>query len=401
MKKLKIGSNYFMGFLMFALTCAICGCTDEENSMNTGKRLVDRSSVELYAGQGAGDLSWVQIKSLPEGKQYAWASLDPKVATVNQTGLITAVSEGYAVITAASGDELANVVVLVKKWIPLVQFDLEGISFDDEGTMPVLAKSKNDKFQLVAVDIIPEDATEPVKWTSDDTDVVVILENGWITCVGKGSAILTATVASGFKLTIQIDVEEPTLGTIEMPDGTPVRATRIPDASMSFPGYNDSSQDATIGYSSQATNEGASPNGRVTAMLVDNNNFWHARWGSSNGDGLSGVDFPHWFIVDLSKEKEILGVLLTRRDGNGGTAKGYRLYTCPDVIVDQSKPVDGYPWVDQGSFSFDPNNNNAQTQWLKPPFPTARYVKMYFGTEHKGSSNYTMFRRFGLYTRAE
>jgi hypothetical protein len=390
-------SNYFVGFLMLALTCVICGCTQEENRLNTEKRLVDRSSVELYAGQGAGDLSRVKIRSIPEGAQYTWTSLDSKVATVDQTGLVTAVSEGYAVITAASDNELANVVVVVKKWIPLVQFQLEGFDMNENEIVPVLVKSKNDKFQLVAVGIVPEDATEPVKWTSNDTDVAVVLEDGWITCMGEGSAMLTATIASGFKLTVQIDVEEATLGTIEIPDGKPARAARVPDAKMSFPGYDNDSQMETIGYSSQATNEGASPNGRVTAMLADNNQFWHARWSSPS------ADYPHWFIVDLEEEVEICGVLLARRDGNNGTAEGYRLFTCPDdPSVDQTDPEDGYGWVNQGDFSFDRNNNSEQIQWLEPPFPTARYVKMYFGPEHKGGSGqYAMFRRFGLYMRAE
>jgi len=401
--------NYFRSFLILALIGFVAGCTEEENSLNTEKRFVDQSWIELYAGQGAGSKSQVQINTVPDGKNYTWTSMEPKVATVNQTGLISAVKEGVAVITAASENDLTNIIVIVNKWIPLVGFEIEDIDFDevdDEGEVvtPLLSKSLNDMFQLVAINLVPENATEMVQFISDATDVVVVLENGWLSCVGGGKAQITARTASGFTLKLQVEVNVSDFGTIDMPENITF-VKRVPDSQISFPGYNQASSMGTIGYSSQQAQdngggEGGPINGRVAAMLMENNDFWHARWQSPSG--VDNATYPHWFIVDLGENTVISGVMLAKRVGNNGTAEGYYMYTCPDVAVDQDDPEDGYPWVLQGDFTFDRNNDSPQTKWLTQPLPTARYVKIYLDPKHRGGSGqYAMFRRFGLYTLAE
>jgi hypothetical protein len=170
---------------------------------------------------------------------------------------------------------------------------------------------------------------------------------------------------------------------------------KIPRDNWVFPGYQDDSQDETAGYSSQATNEGASPNGRVTAMLDGNTaTYWHARWGSP------AASYPHWFIVDMRQSVLIREIELQRRQGNGGTAKGFRLYTCKDIPVDTSNPVDGYTWEDQGEYSFNPAINDAQKIKIDNS-PVARYVKLYFDTHHKGTGDYAMFAEFAVWGQRE
>ena len=162
-------------------------------------------------------------------------------------------------------------------------------------------------------------------------------------------------------------------------------------AGWTFPGYNVNSQDETIGYSSQATNEGEVPNGRVVAMIDGNKNtFWHARW-SPNAS-----NFPHWFIVDLGETVEINAVMLQRRQNDDRMQTGYRLYTCEDIPFNPNDPVSGYAWEYQGDFPFNPNIDNEQTNRLEN-MVKARYVKMYFDESHRGTSAYTMIAEFGLY----
>ncbi|MDR2038102.1 MAG: DUF4959 domain-containing protein [Bacteroidales bacterium] len=172
----------------------------------------------------------------------------------------------------------------------------------------------------------------------------------------------------------------------------------IPRDNWEFPGYDANSRYETIGYSSQATNEANDTyptNGHVVAMIDDDaNTFWHASWSSPN------TDYPHWFIIDMHQSVLIREVELQRRQGNGGTAKGFRLYTCKDVTVDQNDPDNGYPWEDQGEFEFDPTINDAQKIKVLTS-PTARYVKMYFDITHKGTQNYAMFAKFAVWGQRE
>ena len=50
--------------------------------------------------------------------------------------------------------------------------------------------------RIIAV-IDPVDALyEKIEWTSSDTDVVLISKNGYARCVGKGIAVIKATVTN-------------------------------------------------------------------------------------------------------------------------------------------------------------------------------------------------------------
>ncbi len=173
---------------------------------------------------------------------------------------------------------------------------------------------------------------------------------------------------------------------------TPKRAYKFSKENWSFPGYNDSSNDATIGYSSQeALGEGASPNGRVIALTDNNlNTFWHTAWKTSSA-------FPHFFILDLGEDKVISTVALFRRQSDHGTTaqKGHIIYTCSSTDAGGSDP-DSWNWENHGSFSFDVNNKEAQNYRLSSN-PVARYIKVYFGTEHQGTGNFAMLAEMDVY----
>ena len=165
--------------------------------------------------------------------------------------------------------------------------------------------------------------------------------------------------------------------------------TKLDRSDWTFPGYVDNSHNGTIGYSSQAINEGVSPNGRVIALLDGNSStFWHARWGSP------ASDYPHWFIVDLGEVVEFSGVMLQRRQDHSGTSIGYRLYTCESAPTNQNDPVNGYAWVNQGEFPFVAGINDEQVSLLQNT--VARYVKVYFDVHHRGTTQYAMFAEFAL-----
>jgi hypothetical protein len=156
------------------------------------------------------------------------------------------------------------------------------------------------------------------------------------------------------------------------------------------PGYNADSNQETIGYSSQATNEGAS--NKIPAIFDDNvTTFWHARWSSP------ATDYPHWYIIDLGAEVTISRIEMTKRQGNSAVQKGQTFYTCSEAgITNQDDPERGYAWENQGSYPFVPTDNNAQSYRLVNN-PKARYIKVYFGLEMKGSGNYAMVGEMSVY----
>lgn len=174
---------------------------------------------------------------------------------------------------------------------------------------------------------------------------------------------------------------------------TPKRVVALDKTVMSFPGYDDSSNDAQTGYSSQeAGGEGATPNGRVIAMLDDNlSTFWHTAWKTSSA-------YPHFFILDLGQDANVVNLDLRRRTGNSGTMKGLTIYACTEA--DATGGSDGWGWVDQGWHSFDPTINNTQRFLLETAPETTRYIKCYFATDD-ANGNYVMISNLEVYVPAE
>ena len=353
------GLNKFRFFLIFAL---ICGCNRYESIKVAEKPYVDMTSVELYVGDGAGDRNSIQITSSPTGVQYIWTSLDPTVATVDQTGLITAIEEGFTIITVASADNKTELTVRVRNWVPLVNFELSPQS--------VIGLWK-DRLQIYAFPV-PLNASEVnIQWASSDPGVASVSEHGWVTCGGKGNAVITASFA-GIQKTAQVVVE-------------PEKLNR---SKWTFPCFNANNSNGTCGYSSHHI-----PGNDITVLLDgDVNTLWHS--------AVPASDYPHWFIVDLGDLVEVQGVMLQRRQGNTNSASGYYFYTCETEPANQNDPVNGYDWKYQGEYSFNRAIDAEQVQWILP-FSKARYVKLYFDTKHRaaGAQQYIMYSEFGLYGR--
>jgi hypothetical protein len=171
-------------------------------------------------------------------------------------------------------------------------------------------------------------------------------------------------------------------------------ASYLNRSKWTVPGFDENSRLETIGYSSQALNEASAAypnNGSVMAMFDGEiNSFWHASWSSP------ATVYPHWFIVDMGEEHAITQVEMTRRQGNGGGQRGFRLYTCTGDDATVAGNPSKWNWVEQGEFQFDPGVNTPQNYRIAGK-PRARYLKVYMDVEHKGSGNYAMIAEFGVY----
>ncbi len=126
-----------------------------------------------------------------------WTSSDETVATV-KNGVVTAVREGSATITATADGKSASCVVTVKKKIISVE---KIVLSETEKTI-----TKDGTFTLTAT-ITPTNATnQTVTWTSSD-ETVATVKNGVVTAVREGSATITAT-ANGKSASCAVTVED-------------------------------------------------------------------------------------------------------------------------------------------------------------------------------------------------
>lgn len=167
-------------------------------------------------------------------------------------------------------------------------------------------------------------------------------------------------------------------------------AKEFSKAGWSIPGYNATSNKGTIGYSSQAINEGEA--NKAIAIFDNNvNTFWHARWPDSK--------YPHWFIIDLGEEVTISNISMVRRQTSGSGQLGQRFFTQAGEADLSTVGLDGesgWNWVDQGHYSFEQNKTTPQSYRLINN-PKARYIKVYFGTEDVGSSDFAQVGEMSVF----
>lgn len=118
-----------------------------------------------------------------------WSSSDESVAVVDAEGNVTAKSKGTATITAtAIGEAVSASCTVSTENVPVTGMVIEETSVD-------MIKGK--EYQLTLI-FSPENATNRnITWTSDDEDVVVVLNGGLLKAVGEGMATVTGVTEEG------------------------------------------------------------------------------------------------------------------------------------------------------------------------------------------------------------
>ena len=141
-----------------------------------------------------GDTVSLTASVLPDGASgtIVWASGNETVATVSDTGEVTALKPGVAVIRASVGSASDICVVFVTQPVTGIRLS------DDELTITVGTKG------ILTAAVSPEDASEySISWSSSDTDVAQVNKNGVITATGTGRATITAQ-AGGYSDTCEV-----------------------------------------------------------------------------------------------------------------------------------------------------------------------------------------------------
>ena len=121
------------------------------------------------------------------GAAVTWASNAAAVATVSASGLVTAVANGSATITATAGAASGSATVTVTQVVSAVNVAPDTATVLEGDTLR-LAATATDANGLVV-------AEAEFVWASGDTAVAVVDASGLVTGVGAGQAEVTATAA--------------------------------------------------------------------------------------------------------------------------------------------------------------------------------------------------------------
>lgn len=135
-------------------------------------------------------------------KKVTWTSSDEKIATVNSSGKVTGLKYGFAVITATAQDDSevqAEVEVEVVRPVSRITVKNGYVSM-------YIGDTKQAKATLE-----PKNATyNEIKWTSSDTSIAIVDEDGYITGINEGNATIIAQAHddSGKSATVYVTVHK-------------------------------------------------------------------------------------------------------------------------------------------------------------------------------------------------
>lgn len=182
-------------------TCSITGtCGDKSikayvtNEFTVPTTTLDMNMEDItltYEGQTAElaidyELSDEQIKST------VWESSDPDVAMVDDDGVVTAISNGTAVITASIADYTASCIVRCVNVTGNRGYNNREseyvINYED-----VTLTRKGEYFQLTLKSILGTDVPD-YTWESDDPDVATVDSKGIVTAVSDGTANINTKI---------------------------------------------------------------------------------------------------------------------------------------------------------------------------------------------------------------
>ncbi len=176
---------------------AICSVTVNKKVTPVSSLTLDKTEISLVEDESL-TLKATVSPSNAEDNTVNWSSSDSNVASVDQSGNVTALRTGTATITAAAGGKTATCSVTVSK----KHVEVESVELDK--TEVTITEGEN---TTLTATVKPDDATDPVvTWESNNPEVATV-EDGVVTAVKEGTAVITAK-AGEKEATCAVTVEQ-------------------------------------------------------------------------------------------------------------------------------------------------------------------------------------------------
>ncbi len=238
------------------LALVACDKSAKEAEVAVASVSINPGSIEMVIGETSQLRASISPSNATE-KNVSWTSSKQSVATVSESGLVSAVAEGTATITASVGGKSGTCSVTVSKGvIAVASVELNKASLElIEGESETLTAT-----------VKPNDATDKtVTWSSSNATIATV-ENGKVTAVKEGEATITAAaggksatckvvVAKKVIAVSSVELNKTTLELVEEESETLVATVKPDDAT-----------DKTVTWSTSNASIATVENGKVTAI---------------------------------------------------------------------------------------------------------------------------------------
>lgn len=264
-------------------------------NVNINKQKVE---LALKAGQTVTDqltIDW-SPKNTTEDTTISYTSNNPRIATVNNNGLVTAVAPGQTTIVAKLGSHTFNVEVKVTA-------PLESISLNKDNLSLSIGQS-----DTLVVSYNPSYTTDDKKvtWTSENDGIARVDENGKVTAVSSGTVKITATVGNK-KATATVKVLVPVEGIVILPNSN-IELLKGETENLSVKATNADAEEKLGKITWKSSNENVATvddSGKVTALIGGTTTITATTEDGKSATATVKVNVP-LKSISLNKDKETL-----------------------------------------------------------------------------------------------
>ena len=206
-----------------------------------------------------GNSAQLEFEVLPQNasmKSVLWESDSPAIATVDDSGRVSAVAKGTTNITVKTedGGKTAYCIVTVVVPVESVRLDKSFLSMDI-----------GEKQTLIAT-VLPDDALDKsVTWSSSNTRVATVSSSGQVTAVSPGTTTIKVTTTDGGKTASCAVTVKSILVTGVSLDKTSIEMFDGTSTTLNATVYPSNATTKTVRWTSSDSNVATVQDGRVTA----------------------------------------------------------------------------------------------------------------------------------------
>lgn len=264
----------------------------------TGVEL-DAAALTLYVGDEPSKLEVTVLPATASNKNVAWKSSNSNVATVDDNGAVTPVGVGTCTVTATTldGGLTAACTVTVGEHVAGVALDKSEASIVGAGTTQLMAT------------VSPAGALDKsVAWSTSDESVATVDDNGLVTSVGKGKAVITATSLE--------DEQQSASCTVTV--SNPVTGLELSAASVALTKGNGQ----VVNVAAYGALPGAVDDYDVTLSVEGDGSFSNGVWSDASGNAVFSVaaDVDGGYAIDALGTGK--GTLVFEAKQGSSTVKG-------------------------------------------------------------------------------
>lgn len=296
---------------------AKCSVTVQNKVIHVTSVSINKSSLQLTKGQSE-TLTATVSPSDATDKTVTWSSSDATIASVTKDGKVTGLKGGSVTVTAKAGEKSAECSVTVTVPVEDVSLDRTSVTLEEKQTTTLVAT------------VSPSDATDKtVSWSSSDSDVATVDQNGKVTAVKEGVATVKAE-AGGKSATCSVTVSKAVVPVSSISlDVSRLDLVIGGAATLTATVAPDDATDKTVTWSStDATVVSVDQKGKVTALKGGTATIT-AKAGEKTANALVDVMEVTPSSVEVDGEGESFDVTVI-------ASRTYHMSSKPDWITEKS-----------------------------------------------------------------